>query len=48
MKTDRNGWKNPIFTSVSIFFGGNEIEFGKYGFGNGIGIYRCTETNKYG
>jgi hypothetical protein len=22
--------------------------FGKYGFVNGIGIYGCTETNKYG
>jgi hypothetical protein len=48
MKTDGNGRKNPISTSVSIFFGGNGIGFGKCGFGNGIGIYGCTETNKYG
>jgi hypothetical protein len=49
MKTDRNGQKNPISTSVSIFFfGENGIGFGKYGFRNGIGIYGHTETNKYG
>jgi hypothetical protein len=48
MKTDGNGRKNPISTSVSIFFGGNGIGFGKYGFKNGIGICRHTETNKYG
>jgi hypothetical protein len=29
-------------------FGGNEIGFGKYGFGNEIGICGCTKTNKYG
>jgi hypothetical protein len=48
MKTDGNGRKNPISTSVSIFFGRNGIGFGKCGFGNGIGICGCTETNKYG
>jgi hypothetical protein len=48
MKTDGNGRKNPISTSVFIFFGGNGIGFGKYGFGNGIGICGHTETNKYG
>jgi hypothetical protein len=48
MKTDGNGWKNPISTSVSIFFGENGIGFGKYGFENGIGICGHTETNKYG
>ena len=31
MKTDE---KNLISTSVSIFFGGNGIGFGKYGYGN--------------
>jgi hypothetical protein len=46
MKTDRNGRKNPISTSISIFFDGNGIGFGKYGFGNGIGTRGCTETNK--
>jgi hypothetical protein len=46
--SDENGRKNPISTSVSIFFGGNEIGFEKCGFGNRIGICRCTETNKYG
>jgi hypothetical protein len=48
MKTDRNGRKNPISTSVSIFFGGNGIGFRKYGFKNRIGICGHTETNKYG
>jgi hypothetical protein len=48
MKTDGNGRKNLISTSVSIFFGGNGIGFGKYGFENGIGICGHTETNKYG
>jgi hypothetical protein len=43
MKTDRNGRKNPISTSVSIFFGGNGS-----GFENGIGICGHTETDKYG
>jgi hypothetical protein len=46
--SDENGRKNHISTSVSIFFGGNGIRFGKYGFENGIGICGCTETNKYG
>jgi hypothetical protein len=46
MKTDGNGWKNLISTFVSIFFfGRNGIGFRKCGFGNGIGVYRCTETN---
>jgi hypothetical protein len=45
MKTDGNGQKNHISTSVSIFFGGNGIGFGKCGFENGIGICGCTETN---
>jgi hypothetical protein len=45
---DGNGRKNPISTSVSIFFGGNGSEFGKYGFENGIGICGHTETDKYG
>jgi hypothetical protein len=48
MKTDGNGRKNHISTSVSIFFGGNGIGFGKYGFENRIGICGHTETNKYG
>jgi hypothetical protein len=48
MKTDGNGRKNPISTSVSIFFDGNGIGFGKYRFENGIGICGHTETNKYG
>jgi hypothetical protein len=48
MKTDGNGRKNPISTSVSIFFGGNGIGFGKCGFENGIGICGCMEMNKYG
>jgi hypothetical protein len=43
MKTDGNGRENPISTSVSIFFGGNGIGFGKCGFGNGIRICGCTE-----
>jgi hypothetical protein len=47
MKTDGNGRKNHISTSVSIFVGGNGIGFGKYGFGNGIKICGCTETNQY-
>jgi hypothetical protein len=47
MKTDVKGRKNPISTSVSIFFGGNGIGFEKCGFGNGIGICGCMETNKY-
>jgi hypothetical protein len=46
--SNENGRKNHISTFVSIFFGGNGIGFGKYGFGNGIGICGCTETNKYG
>jgi hypothetical protein len=48
MKTDVNGWKNPISTSVSIFFGGNGSGFGKCGFENGIGICEHTEMDKYG
>jgi hypothetical protein len=48
MKTDGNGRKNPISTSVSIFFGGNGIGFGKCRFENGIGICGHTETDKYG
>jgi hypothetical protein len=39
MKTDEK---------ILFFFGGNGIGFGKYGFGNEIGICKCTETNKYG
>jgi hypothetical protein len=27
--------------------GGNRIRLGKCEFGNGIGIYGCTETNQY-
>jgi hypothetical protein len=49
--SDENKWKwtkkNPISTSVSIFFGGNGIRFRKCGFGNGIRICGCTEMNKY-
>jgi len=48
MKTDGNGRKNLISTSVSIFFDGNGIGFGKYGYGNGIGLRGSTETNQYG
>jgi hypothetical protein len=49
MKMDGNGRKNPISISVSIFFfGENGIGFENYGFGNRIGIYGHTETNKYG
>jgi hypothetical protein len=47
MKTVGNGRKTPISTSISIFVGGNGIRFGKYGFGNIIGICGCTETNQY-
>jgi len=46
--SDENGRKNLISTSVSIFFGGNGIGFGKYGYGNGIGLRRSIETNQYG
>ena len=42
-RSDENGWKNLISTTVSIFFGGNGIGFGKYGYGNGIGL-----RGKYG
>jgi hypothetical protein len=44
---DENGQKNPISTSVSIYFGGNGSGFGKCGFENRIGICGHTETNKY-
>jgi hypothetical protein len=44
---DENGRKNPISTSVSIFFGGNGSGFGKCGFENGIGICGHTEMDKY-
>ena len=47
-RSDENGWKNLISTTVSIFFGGNGIGFGKYGYGNGIGLRGSTETNQYG
>jgi len=47
MKTDANGRKNLISTSVSIFFGGNGIGFEKYGYGNGIGLRGSKETNQY-
>jgi hypothetical protein len=46
--TDENEWKNPISTSVYIFFGGNGSGFEKYGFENRIGICGHTETDKYG
>jgi hypothetical protein len=45
---DENGRKNPISTSVSIFFDENRNGFGKCGFENGIGICGHTKTNKYG
>ena len=48
MKTDGNGRKNLISTSVFIFFGGNGIGFGKYEYGNGIGLRGSTKTNQYG
>jgi hypothetical protein len=48
MKTDGNGRKNHISTSVSIFFGGNGSGFGKCGFENRIGICGHTKTDKYG
>jgi hypothetical protein len=48
MKTDENGRKNPISTSVSIFFGENGSRFGKCGYKNRIGICGHTETDKYG
>jgi hypothetical protein len=47
-ETNGNGRKTPISTFVSMFFGGNESGFGKYGFKKGIGIYGHTETDKYG
>jgi hypothetical protein len=47
MKTHRNGHKNYISTSVSIFFGENESGFKKCGFENGIGICGHMETDKY-
>ena len=40
-----NGQKNLISTSVSIFFGGNGIGFGKYGYGNRIGLRGRKRTN---
>jgi hypothetical protein len=45
MKTDG---KTLFLLPFYIFFGGNGIGFGKYGFGNGIGKCGHTETNKYG
>ena len=48
MKTDGNGRKNLIFTSISIFFGGNRIGFGKYGHGNGIGFGKYWYGNRIG
>ena len=44
MLSDENGRKNLISISISIFFGGNRIGFGKYGYGNGIGLRGSTET----
>jgi hypothetical protein len=38
--------KPYFFTSVSIFFDGNGIGFGKCGFENGIGICGYTDTRK--
>jgi hypothetical protein len=48
MKTEGNGRKNLISIFVSIYFFLNGIGFTKCGFGNGIGICGCIETNKYG
>jgi hypothetical protein len=48
MKTGGNGWRNPISTFVSIFFGENGSGFEKCGFKNGIRICGHTETDKYG
>jgi hypothetical protein len=44
MKTDG---KPYFYFRFYIFFGGNRIRFGKCGFGNGIRICGCMETNKY-
>ena len=44
--SDENGRKNLLSTSVSIFFGGNGIGLGKYGYGNGIGLRGSTEMNQ--
>ena len=43
-----NGQRNFISTSVSIFFDGNGIRFGKYEYGNGIGLRGSMEMNQYG
>ena len=49
MKTDGNKRKNLIsIFRFYIFFGGNGIRFGKYGYGNGIGLRESMETNQYG
>jgi hypothetical protein len=45
MKTDG---KTLFLLLFLYFFSGNGIEFGKYGFGNRIGICGYTEMNKYG
>jgi hypothetical protein len=44
---DENGRKNPISTSVSIFFDENGNGFKKYGFENEIRICGHTKTDKY-
>jgi hypothetical protein len=50
--SDENGRKRTekpyFYFRFYIFFGGNGIGFGKYGFENGIRICGHTETNKYG
>ena len=51
--SDENGrkrTKKPTFLLpfLYFFFGGNGIGFGKYGYGNGIGLRGNTETNQYG
>jgi len=50
--SDENGQKlteKPHFYfRFNIFFDGNGIRFGKYGYRNGIGLRGSTETNQYG
>ena len=40
--------KSHFYFRFYIFFGGNGIVFGKYEYGNGIGLRRSTKTNQYG
>jgi len=48
MKTDGNTEKFHFYFCFYIFFYGNGIEFGKYGYGNEIKLRESTEMNQYG